>query len=29
MNTKVVIDPKSGRPKRAPIGDGTMVTTAT
>ena len=28
MNTKVVIDPKSGRPKRVPIGDGTMVTTA-
>ena len=23
-----VIDPKSGRPKRVPIGDGTMVTTA-
>ncbi|CCO14016.1 predicted protein [Bathycoccus prasinos] len=28
MNTKVVIDPESGRPKRVPIGDGTVVTTA-
>ncbi|CAL6350401.1 unnamed protein product [Bathycoccus prasinos] len=28
MNTKVVIDPESGRPRRVPIGDGTMVTTA-
>ena len=28
MNTKVVIDPQSGKPKRVPIGEGTMVTTA-